>query len=143
MRPVRWREERGSTIPLILGFYLIAFMMVAAAVIASEVFNRQRDLQSVCDGAAVAAVNAIDLAAVRSGSWGATVPLFAVQDAVADYLARDPGRVGVLATAQLSPDGRAVRVACVSRARVAFGGLIGRGDGIEQRAGATAESRVN
>jgi hypothetical protein len=134
--------DRGSTIPLVLGFYLIALLLVAAAVVAGELFNRQRELQSVCDGAAVAAANAIDAPLARAGELGDRLPLLAVQNAVGSYLARDPGRAAVQAAAELGPDGRAVRLACTSRARVAFGGLIGRADGIEQHASAAAEGRI-
>ena len=59
-RLARLSDDRGSTIPLILGFFLIGLLMVGGAVLASDAFTHQRDLQSVCDGAAIAGANAID-----------------------------------------------------------------------------------
>jgi hypothetical protein len=52
------RRDRGSTIPLILGFVIVAFFLVAGAVALGDAFVQQRDLQDVCDGAAAAAAAA-------------------------------------------------------------------------------------
>ena len=50
-----WRDDTGSTIPLIIGFFLISMLMVAGSVAAGDAFVQQRGLQDVCDGAALAA----------------------------------------------------------------------------------------
>jgi hypothetical protein len=135
-------DERGSTIPLILGFYLIGLMMVGGAVLLSDLFARQRGLQSICDGAAIAASNAIDGPGARTGDIRDALPLRAVQDAVDSYLARDAERAQVRAIADVSGDGGTVRVECLGVAHVAFGVLFGRGSGIEQRAVSSAQGRV-
>jgi hypothetical protein len=138
----RLAGDRGSTIPLILGFFLIGLLMVAGAVMASDAFTQQRDLQSVCDGAAVAGANAIDGAAARTRALTTTLPLAAVQAAVQDYLAEDAGRAEVSVQAGLSADGATVLTDCRIRTHLAFAGLIGHPDGIEQHARSQAQGVV-
>jgi hypothetical protein len=128
-------DDRGSTIPLILGFSLIGLLVVAAAVMASDAFTQHRDLQSVCDGAAVAGANAIDGPAARTRELTGTLPLAAVQD----YLAADAGRTEVIVQAGLSTDGATVLADCHAHTELAFAGLIGRPDGIDQHARSQAQ----
>ncbi len=135
-------DDRGSTIPLILGFFLIGLLIVVAAVMASDAFTQQRDLQSVCDGAALAGANAIDGPAARTRELTAALPLAAVQAAVQDYLAADPGRMEVTAQATLSTDGSTVLADCRVRTELAFAGLIGHPDGIDQHARSQAQGIV-
>jgi hypothetical protein len=135
-------DDRGSTIPLVLGFFLIGLLVAAGAVMASDAFTKQRDLQSVCDGAAIAATNAVADVSVRTGQLGDTLPLAEVQSAADAYLAGDPSRSAVTAIARLSPGGRRVIAECAVKSHIAFGSLIGRGDGIEQRAISSAEGRL-
>jgi uncharacterized membrane protein len=142
VRRIVFADDRGSTIPLILGFYLIAALVVGGGVAASDAFTKQRELQSICDGAALAASSAIDGHAARTQDLNVSLPLVDVQDAVDVYLARDRGRGGVVASAQLDRNGAAVRVECARQVRVAFGQLIGRSRGVRERASAAAEGRV-
>jgi hypothetical protein len=142
IRPRVLADDRGSTIPLILGFFLIGLLMVAGAVMASDAFTRQRDLQSVCDGAAVAGANAIDGPAARTRELTTTLPLAAVQAAVQDYLAADPARAEVTVRAGLSADGATVLADCHATAELAFAGLIGRPDGVGQHARSQAQGIV-
>lgn len=148
-KPPRWKsiprlamDDRGSTIPLILGFFLIGLLVVAGAVLASDAFTRQRDLQSVCDGAAVAGANAIDGPAARTRELSATLPLAAVQAAVQRYLAEDAGRAGVRIEAALSADGSTVLADCQTHTRPAFAGIIGHPDGLDQHARSQAQGIV-
>ena len=140
LRPMA--DDRGSTIPLILGFFLIGLLMVAGAVMASDAFTHQRDLQSVCDGAAVAGANAIDAPAARTQELAATLPLAAVQAAVESYLAEDPGRGAVSVQAAVSADGSTVLADCRSHTQLAFAGIIGRSDGVDQHAQSQAQGVV-
>jgi hypothetical protein len=135
-------DDRGSTIPLILGFFLIGLLMVAGAVMASDAFTHQRDLQSVCDGAAVAGANAIDAPAARTQELSVTLPLAAVQAAVQNYLAEDPDRGAVSVQAAVSADGSTVLADCRSHTQLAFAGIIGRSDGIDQHAQSQAQGVV-
>ncbi|MEO6702599.1 MAG: pilus assembly protein TadG-related protein [Jatrophihabitantaceae bacterium] len=134
--------ERGSVTPLILGFFLIALLMVAGAVLAGDAFAKQRDLQSICDGAALSAADALDAATARSQPLDAALPLAGVQQATADYLARDPQRSDVVIQAGLSPDGHTVHADCHRHVRVAFGAVIGHANGIDEHATASARSTL-
>ncbi len=141
-QPALLLDDRGSTIPLILGFFLIGLLMVAGAVLASDAFTHQRDLQSVCDGAAIAGANAIDGPTARTRELTAALPLAAVQAAVQDYLAEDAARSEVSVQAVVAPDGSTVLTDCRTSTRLAFARLIGRPDGIEQRARSQAQGVV-
>lgn len=138
----RQPDDRGSVTPLILGFFLIGLLMVAGAVLAGDAFTKQRDLQSICDGAALSAANALDPTAARSRSLAATLPLAGVQHATDAYLARDGQRAGVQIVATLSPDGQTVLADCRRRVRVAFGAVIGQPDGVDEHATASARGTL-
>jgi hypothetical protein len=138
----RLADDRGSTIPLILGFFLIGLLMVAGAVMASDAFTQQRDLQSVCDGAAVAGANAIDSPVARTRELTGALPLAAVQSAVQSYLAADSGRAAVQVQAVLSAGGDTVLADCRAHTELAFAGLLGHPDGIDQHARSQAQSLV-
>lgn len=130
--------EDGSTIPLVLGFFLIGLLVVAGAVLASDAYTEQRDLQSICDGAALAAANAVDSRAARTEKLDEALPLAGVQQAVERYLARDPGRSQVSIRATVT--GQTVTADCRRHTHLAFGAVIGRGDGVDQHATAHARS---
>jgi hypothetical protein len=141
-RPNLLSDDRGSTIPLILGFFLIGLLVVAGAVLASDAFTHQRDLQSVCDGAAIAGANAIDGPAARTKQLAGALPLAAVQAAVHDYLAEDAGRSEVSVQAAVAADGSTVLTDCRTATQLAFARLIGRPDGIDQHARSQAQGVV-
>src|SRR3954471_5907509 len=120
--------DRGSTIPLILGFFLIALIMVAGSVALGEAFVQQRDLQDVCDGAAAAAAaSGADLDREHGVTAGGSLRFVDVEPVVTAYLARDPGRLGVHVNAHLSPDGPRTPLAGRRTASLAFGAFGGRG----------------
>jgi hypothetical protein len=120
-RKLDFADDTGSTIPLILGFFLIGLLIVAGSVTASDAFTKQRDLQTICDGAAIAAANSPDLAAARGSLSGLrSLPLGDLQDAVEAYLLRDSGRDGATATVvDVSTDG-VVTLGCGRRTHVAL-----------------------
>ncbi|MDQ1721179.1 MAG: hypothetical protein QOI26_913 [Pseudonocardiales bacterium] len=109
---------------------------------ASDAFTQQRDLQSVCDGAAVAGANAIDGPAARTRQLTGTLPLAAVQSAVQAYLAADSGRIEVRVQAALSADGSTVLADCRVHTELAFAGIIGHPGGIDQHARSQAQGLV-
>ncbi len=142
MRP---REDRGSTIPLILGFFLIALLMIAGSVAAGDAFVQQSNLQSLCDGAAAAAASSADIDAQRhAGSLQQTVylQLANVQGAVDAYLSRDSSRSDVQILASLSADRATVTVACSARSSIAFGSFFGFSQGVSHRATSSARARL-
>lgn len=121
------RGDRGSTIPLILGFFLIALMTVAGAIALGQAFVQQRDLQDVCDGAAAAAAaSSADLNRGASVGNADSLRFAGVHDVVDAYLARDPARRGVTVQARVSANRERIVLTCSQTTSVALGGVFGR-----------------
>ena len=141
----RLADDRGSTIPLILGCFLLAFLIVAGSVAAGDAFLQQRNLQSVCDGAAAAAATSADLATARETGdvGGSALRLANVQEAVDRYLSRDTSRSSVHIEARLSVDAETVSLACVERTEIAFGAVFGKGGGVDHHAVSTARAPLS
>jgi hypothetical protein len=119
--------DRGSTLPLILGFFLVALLVVAGAVAFGDAFVQQRDLQDVCDGAAAAAAaSAVDLDRQRGLAGAGSLRLADVAPVVSAYLDRDPQRRDVRVSAVLSPDRERITLTCRQTTRLAFGAFFGR-----------------
>lgn len=137
-------SDRGSTIPLILGFFILALLMTAGAVAAGQAFVQQRDLQDVCDGAAAAgaAAGADINRGVPIGSAG-SLRFANVQQVVDDYLARDPSRNSVRITAGLSADARTLRLRCTQTLQIAFGAVFGRAAGVQHVATSSAQAPLS
>ncbi|UQX88279.1 pilus assembly protein TadG-related protein [Jatrophihabitans telluris] len=134
-------RDEGSTIPLILGFYVIALLLVSAGVLASHVVGNQRELQAICDGTALAAANSVARPTLHeTGVPRDALTLGPVEQAAATYLDEDPVRSGVQAAAELSTDGTRVTITCRRRSKVPFGSVFGFGDGVLQTATAQARS---
>lgn len=134
-------EERGSTLPLILGFAIVALLLVAGSVVAGQAFVQQRDLQDVCDGAAVAAAgSAADLDRATGAASTRSLRFAAVQTAVQRYLGRDPGRPDVTVRAELSPDAETIVLSCSQVRPVAFGAAFGHAGGVRHIARSAARA---
>ena len=120
-------RDRGSTIPLILGFFLLSLLLVAGSIALGQAFVQQRDLQDDCDGAAsAAAASAANLD--RSGAVASAGSL-QFGDATAQvqaYLARDPVRRDIHVVVTLSADRRRITLTCSRTTALAFGGMFGR-----------------
>jgi uncharacterized membrane protein len=142
---VRWSDDRGSTIPLILGFFVVAMAFVAGSIAAGDAFLQQRDLQSACDGAAAAAASSADLGWAReTGEIGSVaLKLADVQQAVNSYLSRDGLRTSIQVQAALSADAETVSLNCVRRSQIIFGSLFGKGDGVVHRVSSAARAPVS
>ena len=138
----RFRDEQGSIVPLVLGCFLLAMVLVAGGVAAGDAFVQQSDLQSVCDSAAVAGADAVDLPGVRDGvsTEVGSLPLEGVQAAVEAYLARDAQREGIQVQAAITPDGRSVQLACAVRQSITFGAMFGLGGGVTHRTSSSARA---
>jgi Flp pilus assembly protein TadG len=144
----RGGDERGSTIPFVLGCFLLAMVLVAGAVAAGDAFVQQSDLQSVCDAAAIAAVDAADLAGTRAGDDAHSDSLPAgtaadVQQAVDAYLARDPQRAAVRIQAATTSAPVGIRLDCTIRQPVTFGAMFGLGAGVTHRASSSARAPLH
>lgn len=136
-------NDRGSTLPLILGFFLVGLMAVAGAVAAGDAFVQQRGLQDVCDGAAVAAAaSAADLDRTVGVVTGDALRFDGVERAVRDYLARDTQRDGITVRAELSADARVLTLTCRETRPVVFGRFFGKGAGVEHVARSSARAPV-
>ena len=140
MRAVRARgadPEEGSTLPFVLVGWLVAALMVLGAIAASDAFLEQQEVQSACDGAALAAANQADEAAVYTLGVGAQLPLTraTAEAAVADQLA-DAGVT--LDSWAVETDGAEVTVRCSRSVPIAFGWLFLGGEPLERTAVARA-----
>ncbi|MDQ2797335.1 MAG: pilus assembly protein TadG-related protein [Actinomycetota bacterium] len=135
-------DDRGSTIPLILGFFLIALIVVAGSVSLAQAFVQQRDLQSLCDGAATAAAaSAGDLDRTGGVVNGNSLQFTGVDREVARYLARDESRRSVQVQVTLSTDRTRVTLDCRQIRELAFGKFFGRST-VRHTATSTARAAV-
>jgi uncharacterized membrane protein len=131
--------ERGSTLPFVLVCWTVAALMAFGAIAASDAFLEQQEVQSVCDGAAIAAANRTDEAVVYTSGVGTQLPLTrtTAQAAVADQLA--DGRAH-LDSWSAETDGDEVTVRCTRYVDVAFGWLFLGGELLERTAVASARA---
>jgi uncharacterized membrane protein len=131
--------ERGSTLPFVLVCWLVAALMAFGAIAASDAFLEQRDVQSVCDGAALAAANRTDDGLVYTGGVGEQLPLTraTAQAAVADQLADGGVRLDAWS---VETDGAEVTVRCSRHVEIAFGWLFLGGQPLERSAVASARA---
>ena len=139
-RPSAARDpERGSTLPFVLVCWLVAALMSFGAIAASDAFLEQQQVQSACDGAALAAANQADEAALYARGVGSEVPLTraSTEAAVADQLT-DAGVV--LDTWAAASDGVEVTVRCTRTVQIAFGWLFLGGAPLERTAVASARA---
>jgi Flp pilus assembly protein TadG len=131
--------EAGSTLPFVLVCWLVAALMGFGAIAASDAFLEQQDVQSICDGAALAAADRADEAVVYTQGVGATLPLTrsAAEAAVADQLA-DAG--AALDAWSAETDGAEVTVRCTRSVHIAFDWLFLGGEPLERTAVASARA---
>jgi uncharacterized membrane protein len=121
--------DRGSTVPLILGFFLLALLGTAGAVAAGQAFVQQRDLQDLCDGAAAAtAAAAADVDRSSPIANAGSLRFVDVQRIADRYVSRELS--GVSVRARVSSDGRILRVRCSTTKAVIFGAVFGKAHGV-------------
>jgi len=153
LRFVRRRDDRGSMIPLVLGFFVLAALLIFGAVTASTAFLAQRDLAAVCDGAAVAAAQSVNEGALYAAGLAAgttdgqrlPLDLTAVEAAVARYVGvggygGDPD--GLTVSGSVGGDGTTAVVRCTRTVQIPFGAVYGYPDGLPRSAVASARSPV-
>jgi uncharacterized membrane protein len=137
-------DDGGSTFPLILGFFLIALLVIAGSVAAGDAFVQQRGLQDVCDGAATAAAaSGVDLGRGGALQSEQALQFGDVRSAVSAYLARDPSRQAVRVDVLLSADARTVTLTCEQTEPIAFGAMFGRGAGVHHRVTSSARAPLS
>lgn len=117
--------ERGTILPLVLGFATLLLLLVAVVVDVSAVILAQRGAASVADGAAVAAAQQLDRDAVYAKGLGAAIPLSpdGVQQVVSDYAGRAAEvQPGLQLTASLDETATTATVTATRSVRLPFGG---------------------
>lgn len=128
--------DRGSTMPLILGFFMIAGLLLTGGITASAAFLAQRDLQSACDGAAVAGASGF----MRT-TGGSTADIAFDETlaghAIAQYALDAWGSDAV--DIQVNVDGTRVVVTCARVVHVPFEALFSPG-GINRTATSSADA---
>jgi Flp pilus assembly protein TadG len=131
--------ERGSTLPFVLLCWLVAALMVFGAVAASDAFLEQQEVQSVCDGAALAAAESADEGSLYTDGVGDQLPLTeaGAQAAIAQHLAADGSRLDAWSA---RTDGAEVTVRCTRYTDIAFGWLFLGGRPLERTAEAGSRS---
>lgn len=139
------RGDGGSTLPLILGFFIVAALTVAGTIAAGDSFVQERDLQDLCDGIALSvAATAVQVGRGGGADAGTTALTFdsrgAIDAAIEAYLSRDPQRRRAEVHALLSSDRRTVTISCAETEPVTFGGLFGMGVGVHHSAVASARA---
>jgi hypothetical protein len=136
----RWQDpERGSTLPFLLLCWSVAALMALGAVAASDAFLEQQRVQSVCDGAALAAADRVDAGAVYAAGVGTDLPLTAdgARTAVAEHLAVGGEHLDGWS---VQTDGARVTVRCTRTVPIAFGWLFLGGRPLERTAVAGASA---
>ena len=131
--------EAGSTLPFVLVCWLVAALMVLGAIAASDAFLEQQEVQSVCDGAALAAANQADEAAVYAQGVGAGLSLTraTTEAAVADQLGDTGARLDAWS---VETDGAEVTVRCTRSVPIAVGWLFLGGQPLDRTAVASARA---
>ena len=135
---VATRDDRGSTLPLLLGFFMIAGLLLTGGVTASAAFLAQRDLQSACDGAAIAGASGF----VRTAGASTADLRFdetLAKNAVAQYAADVWGDADV--DLDVAVEGTRVVVTCARVVHVPFEGLFSPG-GIGRTATSSADAPI-
>lgn len=130
--------DRGSTIPLMIGFFILAGLLLTGGVIASSAFLQLRSLQSACDGVAVAAANGFERGGTSLGE-GLPFDPAAAQSAAAAYAAQAWGSEAEEVGLDVAVDGDRVVVQCSRTAHLPFEAVVAPG-GISQTV--TASSRA-
>lgn len=123
----RLRGDDGTILVLLLGFTAVLLLMVAVVVNVSAVILAKRALVSAADGAAVAAAQELDLAALHDRGLGSgRIPLSRRQvvDRVEQY-ERQVGQDGVDLAGDVSADGSTAVVRAVRRVELPFGRMLG------------------
>lgn len=135
-RPVSGRTpadtdpDGGQIMILVLGYLLIALVLVIVTVDVTAVYFARTQLRDAADAAALDAADAADVDAVYRGGVQRDVPLTdeTVRSAAGGYLAsyRVPGRLGdvMLGPATGSPDGATALVQLTARVHLPLLGPV-------------------
>ena len=137
----RPRGEDGTILPLVLGFTMLLLLLVLGVTAASTAFLAQRDVQSFCDSAALAAADSVDESGLFGPASLESLPLSAreVQARVGEFVARN-APPGQQLSASARTDGRRVEVTCRRVVQIPLGGTFGYPGGLPRTAVSTADA---
>lgn len=137
-------DDSGTIVPMILLFFLVAAFVVMAGSATSSAFLAQRDLQGVCDAAAVKAANAVDGGSLYGSGALTQLPLSAasVQASVEGFRTQDYAGDTQGLTMLATTDGRTATVTCRRTVRIPFGAFFGHAQGLDRAAESTARAPV-
>lgn len=125
-RTGRGDREAGQTLLLVLGYVVLAALLVTLVTDASRVFLAERALAAAADGAAVAAASGVDEPGVYAGSGAGVLPLSAEggRARVARYVSRAelPARFPGFAVTGVATDGQTATVGLAARVPLPFTG---------------------
>ena len=129
---LRRRDDRGSMLPMVVGFVAIVLALVTVVTDVGALWLQRRALQASVDGAALAGAQAVDLPTVYAGGAHGDLRLNPAQarQAVARYVAGVPatGKLSGFRIALVRVSTTTVRVRAQSTARLPFlSALSGRG----------------
>ena len=147
MRSPEQSAENGQMTVMIVGYVLIALLVVSVVIGISSVYLEHKRLLSLADGASLAAADSYTLGEVAgaSGSPSAVLGSERVRNVAADFVARSPAssRFDGLAVTRgtCSPDGSTAVVVLSSVVHPPVVNFLVP-DGIRIEAGSTARSRL-
>jgi len=123
------RDDSGTILVLVLGFVAVLLLMVGVVVNVSVVILAKRGLVSTADGAAVAAAQSLDLAALYAGGLsedGIPLDTGLAAQRVAEYEAvAAPAQPGLQLVLARIDDGNTVVVRGAREVSMPFGRLLG------------------
>jgi hypothetical protein len=134
LRCVRATRDSGQVTLLVLGFTLVAAMLIVGTVAVTSVQLSRMRLLDAADGAALDAADSLDASAYQRG-LGSSVPVSdeTVRETAEGYLAHRPLPVGMIAWQVApgtgSPDGQTAVVRLVGEADLPMVGGVLRGLG--------------
>lgn len=138
--------DDGQVLLLVIGFAVIAAMLVTVVVNVSKVFLWERSLSAAADGAAIAAASAVAESAIYAHGPGERLPLSpeSAADRVAAYIARAglPDRFGSRFGYAVAVSGDTVSVTFTAPVDLVFVNLLSTSyaDGYPLSVTATAQS---
>ena len=113
-RPIRWRDEDGSTLPLIAFFAALSLVLILLVVSATSLYLERKRLYTLADGASLVGAESFDVdGAARTG--GNPIPTLESKDvaaAVSSYLRGNPSDefTALHVDRAVSTDGRSATV---------------------------------
>jgi len=140
-------HDQGSVLVLTLGFMVVVMVLVVVVADASKLFLSRQALASVADGAATAAAQQVDTAAVYLGRTGATLPLSQAGASAAAALSVRQGAAAAgltdVTVVEVTVTGRQVTVTVSGRVQLPLAALVNGGSNqVTVTVTASAESAV-